>query len=192
MRLLHLLFPWRGGAAPAPPVPTVPEVRAMRPEDRAAVLRIEAASFPDAWTPEQLERCLASPRVAGHVLERAGACVGFFIVEHTSQRLHLVSLAVAPAERRTGVATRALRSLEAIARTHARARIELEVHETNLAAQLLYRKNGYRAVEVVRGYYGDEDAYRMIKAVRPLVLRPPGKPGVPAHGHPDGRPRRAR
>lgn len=187
MRLLHLLFPWRGGAAPATPKPAVPDVRAMRPEDRAEVLRIEGASFPDAWTPAQLERCLASPRAVGHVLERAGACVGFFIVEHVRDRLRLLSLAVAPSERRTGVATRALRSLEAIARTHGRARIELEVHETNLAAQLLYRKHGYRAVEIVRAYYGDQDAYRMIKDVRPLVLWPAGKACAAPRARPGGR-----
>lgn len=159
----------------------------MRADDRAQVLRIEAASFPDAWAPELLERFLASPRVTGHVLERAGECVGFFVVLHEVRGLHLINLAVAPSERRTGVATRALQALEAIARTHGRLRIELEVRETNLAAQLLYRKHGYRAVEIVRAYYGDQDAYRMIKDVRPLVLRPAEKPHAAPRGSRRGR-----
>jgi [ribosomal protein S18]-alanine N-acetyltransferase len=175
---------WLSGQPPAAGPGAEPSVRAMRPEDRAEVLRIERASFPDPWTAEQLERCLASPHVTGHVLERAGACVGFFLVAHERHRLHLVSLAVAPSARRTGVATRALRSLEALARTHGRTRIELEVQETNLAAQLLYRANGYRAVEIVRAYYGDQDAYRMTKAVRPLVLKPAGKPRLAPRGQP--------
>ncbi len=44
-----------------------------------------------------------------------------------------------------------------------RSRILLEVRETNLAAQLFFRENGFRAVSVLRSYYADtpEDAYLM-------------------------------
>jgi ribosomal-protein-alanine N-acetyltransferase len=44
-----------------------------------------------------------------------------------------------------------------------RSRIVLEVRETNLAAQLFFRENGFRAVSVLRAYYEDtpEDAYMM-------------------------------
>jgi ribosomal protein S18 acetylase RimI-like enzyme len=47
-------------------------------------------------------------------------------------------------------------------------RIDLEVQESNLPAQLLYRKAGYRATRILRNYYPTthEDGYRM---VRPLV-----------------------
>jgi ribosomal protein S18 acetylase RimI-like enzyme len=62
-----------------------------------------------------------------------------------------------------------LLAVENIAWAWGLARVELEVHESNLAAQLLYRRSGYRAVEILRGYYGSEDAYRMTKAVPPLT-----------------------
>ena len=44
-----------------------------------------------------------------------------------------------------------------------RSRVVLEVRETNLAAQLFFRENGFRAVSILRGYYDDtpEDAYLM-------------------------------
>ena len=44
-----------------------------------------------------------------------------------------------------------------------RSRIVLEVRETNLAAQLFFRSNGFRAVSVLRVFYDDtpEDAYLM-------------------------------
>ncbi len=44
-----------------------------------------------------------------------------------------------------------------------RTRILLEVRETNLAAQLFFRKQGFRAVSVLRDFYEDttEDAYVM-------------------------------
>ena len=41
-------------------------------------------------------------------------------------------------------------------------RITLEVRETNLAAQLFFSKQGFRAVKVLHGFYDNgEDAYFM-------------------------------
>jgi ribosomal protein S18 acetylase RimI-like enzyme len=53
-------------------------------------------------------------------------------------------------ERRKGIATLALQKIENIAWAYGLPHIELEVRETNLAAQLLYRQSGYRAVDIVR------------------------------------------
>jgi ribosomal-protein-alanine N-acetyltransferase len=139
-------------------------VRSMRPDDRADVLRIEKASFPDAWTAGVLDGWLANV-ASGHILEREGRCVGFFLVVLSGDHLHLVNLAVAPEERRKGIASLALQKIENIAWAYGLPRIELEVRETNLAAQLLYRRNGYRAVEIVRSYYPDQDGYKMTKDV---------------------------
>lgn len=163
-----------------------PIVRSMRPDDRSEVLRIEAASFPHAWTADALDRWLARG-ASGHVLEREGRCVGFFLVLLARDHLHLANLAVAPEERRKGLATLALQKVERIAWAYGLPRVELEVRETNLAAQLLYRRNGYRAVEILRSYYPDQDGYRMTKDVRLLVPRPAGEPGVAPRGYPRGR-----
>lgn len=150
-----------------------PSVRSMRPEDRAEVLRIEQASFPDAWTADVLDGWLAHG-ASGHILEREGRCVGFFLVLLAGDHLHLANLAVAPDERRKGIATLALQKIENIAWAYGLPRVELEVRETNLAAQLLYRRNGYRAVDILRSYYPDQDAYRMTKD----VLHLPGPRGA--------------
>jgi ribosomal-protein-alanine N-acetyltransferase len=136
----------------------------MRPEDLADVLRIEAASFPDAWPADVFDRWLANG-ASGHILEREGRCVGFFLVLLARDHLHLANLAVAQEERRKGIATLALQKIEKIAWAYGLPRIELEVRETNLAAQLLYRQSGYRAVDIVRSYYSDQDAYKMTKDV---------------------------
>ena len=52
--------------------------------------------------------------------------------------------------------------------------ITLEVHETNLTAQLVFKAQGFEAVRVLRGYYEDsgEDAYY-------LCYRIPCKPELP-------------
>jgi len=161
LALRRLLFPQRRATGQSAET----RVRSMRPDDRADVLRIEEASFPDAWPADAFDRWLANG-ASGHVLEREGRCVGFFLVLLASDHLHLANLAVAPEARRTGIATLALQKIENIAWAYGLPRVELEVRETNLAAQLLYRRSGYRAVEIVRSYYRDQDAYKMTKDVR--------------------------
>jgi len=163
---LRSLFGRAPERVPAVPVEREPlRVRALAPEDLPEVLRIEAASFPNAWSRSDFERMLADERASAHVLERDGACVGFFVVLRGAGHLRIGNLAVAPEARRGGLATDALRAIENIARAHGLPLVSLEVRETNLGAQLLYRKCGYRAVEVLRGHYGDQDGYRMTKDV---------------------------
>jgi ribosomal-protein-alanine N-acetyltransferase len=50
-----------------------------------------------------------------------------------------------------------------------RTRIVLEVRETNLDAQIFFRSQGFRAVNVLRDFYEDttEDAYLMQLRYRP-------------------------
>lgn len=140
-------------------------VRAMQPEDRAAVLRIESASFPDAWPAETFDSFHVQSNASCHVVPYGGECLAFFIVVRERERLHLANLAVAPEARRRGLGAFSLQAIEKIAWAYGLPRVELEVRETNLAAQLLYRRCGYRAVEILRSYYGDQDAYRMTKSV---------------------------
>ena len=140
-------------------------VREMRPEDRAAVLRIESVSFPDAWPAETFDQLDAQANASGHVVPLGSECLAFFIVVRERNYLHLANLAVAPEARRRGLGEFCLQAIEKIAWAYGLPRVELEVRETNLAAQLLYRHCGYRAVEILRSHYGDQDAYRMTKSV---------------------------
>ena len=52
------------------------------------------------------------------------------------------------------------------------AEISLEVEESNLPAQLLYRKMGYRATKVLRNFYRalGEDGYKMVRKVSAAPL----------------------
>jgi ribosomal-protein-alanine N-acetyltransferase len=47
--------------------------------------------------------------------------------------------------------------------SHRRTKITLAVRETNLAAQLFFKRLDFRAIKVLRGYYDDsgEDAFMM-------------------------------
>jgi ribosomal-protein-alanine N-acetyltransferase len=97
------------------------------------------------------------------VAEHQDRIVGFMIYELHKSRLHILNFAVAARYRRLGVATQMATKLIGKLSTQRRSRILLEVRETNLAAQLFFRANGFRAVSVLRDFYEDttEDAYLM-------------------------------
>jgi len=75
----------------------------------------------------------------------------------------VLNFAVAEDYQRCGVGCQMIAKLIAKLSAQRRSRIMLEVRETNLAAQLFFRENGFRAVSVLRSYYSDspEDAYLM-------------------------------
>lgn len=131
--------------------------------DIEAMLAIERHSFPSAWAPDVLRRFLENPLTIARVVESSGRVVAFFMVAFDAPRLHLLNIAVARAWRRRGLGTLALAEVERIAVRHGCDSVDLEVRESNLAAQLFYQRAGFRAVEILRGYYGDEDGYLMRK-----------------------------
>src|SRR5262249_23385369 len=89
--------------------------------------------------------------------------VGFMIYELHKAKLHILNFAVHPDWRRLGVGSQMVAKLIGKLSSHRRTRITLEVRETNLAAQLFFSKQGFRAIKVLRAYYEDsgEDAFLM-------------------------------
>lgn len=143
----------------APPV----HIRWMIRRDMAEVLEIEQDGFEFPWTEDDFIRCLRQRNCIGMVSEWDDRVAGFMIYELHRTRLHLLNFAVTSEFRRRGVGTLMLAKLIGKLSTQRRTRISLEVRETNLAAQLFFRDNGFRAVNVLRDYYQDttEDAYVM-------------------------------
>ncbi len=89
--------------------------------------------------------------------------VGFMIYELHKNKLNVLDFATHPEFRRTGVGRQMLDKLVSKLSSHRRTRIALHVRETSLEAQLFFRIQGFRAMEVVREHFPDtgEDAYLM-------------------------------
>ena len=138
-------------------------IRWMIRRDMADVLAIENASFEFPWYEEDFIRCLRQRNCIGMVAEHEDRVVGFMIYELHKTRLHILNFAVAESLRRHGVGQQMVTKLLSKLSPQRRNRVLLEVRETNLAAQLFFRNNGFRAVSVLREYYEDtpEDAYVM-------------------------------
>src|SRR5881392_3023283 len=138
-------------------------IRWMIRRDMPEVLQIEQDSFEYPWTEEDFLRCLRQRNCIGMVAEQGEKVVGFMIYELHKSKLHILNFAVGPSCRRGGIGAQMVAKLISKLSSHRRTRITLEVRETNLAAQLFFRAQGFRAVRVLRAYYEDsgEDAFLM-------------------------------
>lgn len=138
-------------------------IRWMIRRDMPEVLQAEQLSFDHAWSEEDFLRCLRQRNCIGMVAEQGEKVVGFMIYELHKARLHILNFAVHPSWRRTNVGGQMVGKLISKLSSHRRTRITLEVRESNLAAQLFFRKMEFRAQRVLRSFYEDsgEDAYLM-------------------------------
>jgi ribosomal-protein-alanine N-acetyltransferase len=138
-------------------------IRWMIRRDMPEVLRTEQDSFEYSWAEEDFLRCLRQRNCIGMVAEQGERVVGFMIYELHKNRLHILNFAVHPYFRRFGVGTQMVGKLIGKLSSHRRTRITLEVRETNLAAQLFFRAQGFKATRVLRTFYEDsgEDAFLM-------------------------------
>jgi [ribosomal protein S18]-alanine N-acetyltransferase len=136
-------------------------IRWMIRRDMPEVLQTEQESFEYSWTEEDFLRCLRQRNCIGMVAEQGEKVVGFMIYELHKNKLHILNFAVHPGCRRYGVGAQMVAKLISKLSSHRRTRITLEVRETNLPAQLFFRKQGFKALRVLRAFYEDsgEDAY---------------------------------
>jgi ribosomal-protein-alanine N-acetyltransferase len=139
------------------------QIRWLIRRDMPEVLDIEKESFEFPWSEENFLSCLRQRNCIGMVAERNHRIVGFMIYELHKTRLHILNFAVAGSARRHEVGTQMVDKLIDKLSQQRRKEIVLEVRETNLAAQLFFKQQGFRAMRVLRNHYEDttEDAYLM-------------------------------
>ncbi len=140
------------------------QIRWLIRRDMAEVLQIERACFDHAWTEEDFLCCLRQRNCIGMVAEHNHEIVGFMIYELHKSKLRILNFAVAPTSQRQLVGSQMVRRLVDKLSQQRRNEIILELRETNLAAQLFFKNQGFRAVCVLRKHYDDttEDAYVML------------------------------
>lgn len=148
---------------------TLPAEFVVRPYDEGdldALDRIERLAGDACWSRSELEFFASRLDVDVQVVTAVYAIshpVGFYAVEHGDQTLYVANIAVAPEWRRRGIGSFALDSLTEMATSLRYRCIALDVQEENLAAQLLYRKAGFRVVRIRRMHYYRQDGYHMVK-----------------------------
>lgn len=143
--------------------------------DWPALAALHAACFPDrdaAWSAEALRDFAASPGATLFV--DAPPPRGFALLRVAADEAELVTIAVAPQNRRRGCGAALLAELIADARAQSAARLFAEVAEDNLAARALYARAGFAEIGRRRRYYRRADAERIDALLLrlPLAVRP--------------------
>lgn len=148
---------------PDGPVPAAPTVRAARNDDRSRLLAIQAAAFPDPQRTllrSAVRARLALVAVDGPVASGGGVAapdpVGYALFTADGDSVYVAELAVSPGHRRRGHGARLLAAVAA--RYPDREQLRLTTRADNEAARSFYASLGFREVEELPGYYGDEDA----------------------------------
>ncbi len=172
-------------ATPAPPEPASPgtpsgvAIRELGYADLPAVVSIERRSFSSPWSVGMF--VLEMSRTSGVTLaaveeERVIGCV---ILSRYDQAWHLMKIAVAPEQRRRGIASTLIDA--AFSRLEDETPVTLEVRPSNRSAIGLYERFGFVSLGLRKGYYPDngEDALIMWKGDPVLAGVPPDSLGLP-------------
>ncbi len=138
-----------------------PRLEAMRPDDLDEVIAVEEAIYSHPWTRGNFIDSLR----AGYdcrTWRLEGELVGYFILMCAVGEGHLLNLSIAAKHQRSGHGRALLHEAADLARRRGATGLFLEVRPSNLAAQALYTRCGFRRVAVRKGYYpahsGREDA----------------------------------
>jgi [ribosomal protein S18]-alanine N-acetyltransferase len=144
-------------------------IRQMTPDDLPAVLEIEKVAFRNPWSPDLLKRELTHDWSIILLAEEPDGqggyrLLGFAIFWLVHDEVHVLNVAVDPAQRRRGVARAVMEACLDVGRKHRCALATLEVRRNNAAALDLYKAFGFRAVGIRPNYYVDEgeDAIVMV------------------------------
>lgn len=136
----------------------------MLPNDVEEVLKIEKESFPTPWSRGafigELTQNPLALYLVGKFEGRLVCYAGAWLIHGEA---HITNIAVAASERGKGCGEAMCRALLAAVYARGATKATLEVRLSNLPAQSLYQKLGFRAVGVRPGYYTDtnEDALIM-------------------------------
>jgi ribosomal-protein-alanine N-acetyltransferase len=143
-------------------------IRWMIRPDITQVLHIENESFDFPWTLDDLVRHLRNRDTIGMVAEHKDEVVGYMVYHLGKHSIDVLNFAVDPNYRRRGVGIAMAEKLAAKLSDGRRKRLSVKVRETNLGAQLFFKRCGFRATAVLRDVYEEtrEDAYLMVYRVK--------------------------
>lgn len=152
------------------PAPRV--IEPARPEDLTVLEEIHAASFPFGWSADEFAAFNSQPGVVTLVARRANLWasarpVGFLLARTAADDAEILTIAVHPRQRRSGVAHELVAVLLRTLYVDRIRSVCLEVDPDNRAAVALYRKFGFREVGAREHYYRRQPG----DSARALVMR---------------------
>jgi ribosomal-protein-alanine N-acetyltransferase len=152
-------------------------IRPMTRDDLPRVLAIERASFDKPWTSDLFLGELMREKISrnfvavmytppdhpgpgpGSTDDLEPTVRGFIMAWQVVDEIHINNVAIDPAVRRQGVASRLIEFLLEQGREYGAVYCSLEVRVSNARAISVYERLGFTAAGIRKGYYSDgEDA----------------------------------
>ncbi|WNC67573.1 ribosomal protein S18-alanine N-acetyltransferase [Thalassotalea nanhaiensis] len=143
---------------------TKPTINNFTKNDVDVIYSVETASNPFPWTKKTLLSCIGG-RYITRQLVIGEKVVGFYVGDLVIDEFTLMEICVHPEFQGKGYGQQLLSDFLDTAKTKHVVKCHLEVRAKNIAAQMLYMKNGFIQVHRRTGYYpaavGYEDALVM-------------------------------
>lgn len=133
--------------------------------DLDVVLEIERVSFSSPWSLGTFALELAKPETIAIAARSPSGLAGYLICTRYADAWHLMNVAVEPGHRRRGIGSMLV--CELIRRLGERARITLEVRESNRGALEMYERLGFRAAGRRPAYYPDNGEAAVLMWLNP-------------------------
>lgn len=138
-------------------------VRKMTLADVEAVYKISCASFSQPWSLSSIEKEVDNTVATYFVAEEEDKILGFAGLWHVLDEGEIINIAVNRDKQRCGIGNNLLTRVLKEAKIKGVKVIYLEVRLSNVAAQSLYEKHGFKQIAVRKAYYHEpvEDAVIM-------------------------------
>ena len=134
--------------------------------DADAIFAIEEKSFSNPWSYKSITESLDSPVIETlKAVDEKGRICGYATLMTVADQSEVLNIAVDSEYRRAGIGTALMNRMIDTAAEKNSTEIFLEVRESNIGAQTLYRKSGFSVIGVRKKYYSNptEDAILMRK-----------------------------
>ena len=149
------------------------KIREVMESDLTKIHAIETDVYPTAWSTSFFNMMFLLKDnmfiVATEDDELVGYCVGEVEKMGKTGKLilvgHVLNVAVSRQNQHKGVGSLLLNEIEGRFMEKEAEMSYLEVRESNVTAQTVYKKRGYQYVRTSKGYYGDEDGFIMMKTL---------------------------
>lgn len=136
------------------------QIRWMIRSDLEFVLQIERDCFKETWSYDDFLNALRRRNCIGMIAERNEKILGYMVYLLEKEAIQIDNFAVSPLCQRDGIGSQMVEKLRHKLCQQRRHTLIVDVRETNLAAQLFFKSNGFEWSQTLRGHYDDEDAYQ--------------------------------
>ena len=124
---------------------------------------IEKSIFGTAWDSKVIKEKIDNRKFKYWIYEVENSIKGYLGVQFLEEEIEILGIGVNPGSRRKKIATELMDELVTYFEKSDYRKIILEVRESNVVAQKLYKKYGFNKISKRKKYYVDEDAEVYLK-----------------------------